>query len=305
MMISRRTFGRTGLATGAALALGGGALAASPAPLLRRAIPSTGETIPVIGLGTNRYGVDQSEAVRAPLRAALGQFHQLGGTLVDTAPAYKNSEEVIGELVATLGIHKSLFMATKVDTPNRTETTDQFNASAAKLKMPKVDLLQVHNLRSWQSSLPLLRELKAAGRIRYVGITTSRENQYEELERILQAEKLDFVQLNYSLESRDAAMRLLPLAKDKGIAVIVNRALGGGRIFSALGDAKLPDWAAEFECQSWSQFMLKYVLSNTAVTTVIAGMTKVKHVEDNMAAGLGRLPDAKLRARQEAYFSSL
>ena len=304
MKITRREFTQSALRTAL--------LAASPISLadshelIKRAIPSSGEEIPAIGLGTNRYGVDDSEEARAPLREALSRFHELGGAVIDTAPMYRTSESVLGDLIAGLGIRDDLFVATKVDEEDgRGASEAQMNDSLTKLQTQSFDLMQVHNLRGWQESLPLMREWRDEGRIRYIGITTSRANQYDDFEAVMRAEELDFVQVNYSLVQQESAERLIPLAADRGMGVIVNRGFGGGRIFRDIGDQPLPDWAAEFDCTSWAQFLLKYVISHPAVTVAIPGMTKARHVEDNIKAMHGRLPDEELRGRMERFFAQL
>ena len=301
--MNRREFTKASLATATLAALS--PALAGPEHLIRKAIPSSGELLPVIGLGTNRYGVDASEVARAPLRDALRRFHALGGTLIDTAPQYRTSESVLGELIAELGTRKDLFIATKTDKSSAEEVAAQMEDSSLKLKSPKFDLMQVHNLIAWKTALPVLREWQQEGRIRYVGITTSRDTQYEEFETVMRQEKLDFIQINYSLEQRGAAKRILPLAADLGVGVIINRAFGGGRIFDAVGHAPLPDWAAEFGCESWAQFLLKYAVGHPAATVAIPGMTKVHHVDDNFGAAHGRLPDASERQRQEVFFDAL
>jgi diketogulonate reductase-like aldo/keto reductase len=278
---------------------------AAPEHIIRKTIPSSGELIPIIGLGTNRYGVDASAASRAPLRAALQRFHTLGGTLVDTAPQYRTSETVLGDLIADLGIRDDLFIATKTDKSRAAETDVQMQSSAEKLKTSKFDLMQVHNLRGWKTALPVMREWQQIGRIRYIGMSTSRASQYADFEVVMRQQKLDFIQINYSLEQREAADRILPLAADSGVAVIINRAFGGGRIFKAVGDKALPDWAQDFGCASWAQFLLKYACGHPAATVVIPGMTKLHHVDDNFGAAQGRLPNAAERGRQEAFFDSL
>jgi len=304
MTLSRRDFNKAGLGAIGLAAFGGGALATET--LIRKTIPSTGEPVPVIGLGTNRYGVGEDEAARAPLRAALSRFHALGGTVIDTAPAYRDSETVLGDLIAELGIRDDLFIATKTDqVPAGAATHEQLEASLRRLRIGHFDLMQVHNLRGWREALPVLHEWKLEGRVRYVGITTSREAEYEEFEQVMRSEKLDFVQLNYSLEQRKAAERLLPLAADRGIAVIINRAFGGGRLFDKVGSTPLPDWARAFGCESWAQFLLKYAIGHPAATLSIPGMTKAHHVDDNFGAARGRLPDAAERRRQEAFFDAL
>ncbi len=305
MTLTRRDFTRAGLGAVTLAAIGGGALA-GPRHMMVRPIPSTGETLPIVGLGTNRYGVDTSEAARAPLKAALERFHVLGGTVVDTAPMYRTSETVLGDLISELGIRDDLFLATKADrTDGADATVAQMEESLRRLRTDHIDLMQVHNLLGWQEALPVMREWKQEGRVRYIGITTSRARQYEEFEKVMRAEDLDFIQVNYSLEQRGAAERLLPLARDRGMGVIINRAFGGGRIFSTLGDQPVPDWAREFGCESWAQFLLKYALGHPAATLSIPGMTKLHHVDDNFGAAHGRLPTPEERARQEAFFDSL
>ena len=305
MKLTRRDFNKAGLGAAVLASLGAGRAMAGPEHMIRKSIPSTGEELPVVGLGTNRYGVDTSKDARAPLKASLERFHLLGGTVVDTAPMYRTSESVLGDLISELGIRDDLFLATKADRTDGGDATHaQMKQSLARLKTDKIDLMQVHNLLGWQQALPVMREWKQEGRIRYVGITTSRERQYEEFEKVMRQEDLDFIQINYSLEQRGAAERLLPLAKDRGMGVIINRAFGGGRIFSKLGDQPLPDWASEF-CESWAQFLLKYAIGHPAATLSIPGMTKLRHVDDNFGAAHGRLPTAEERKQQEAFFDSL
>ena len=219
---------------------------------------------------------------------------------------YRSSESVLGDLIADLGIRDDLFIATKADKdPGGAATVAQMGASLKKLRTQSFDLMQVHNLRGWKKALAAMREWKQEGVVGHIGITTSRENQYEEFEQVMRSEQLDFIQINYSLEQRKAADRILPLAMDKGIAVMINRAFGGGRIFKAVGDQPLPDWAQQFDADSWAQFLLKYALSHPAATVVIPGMTKAHHVDDNIAAGKGRMPTAEQRLEQERFFDSL
>ena len=229
----------------------------------------------------------------------------MGGSVIDTAPGYRTSESVLGDLIAKLGLRNSLFVATKVDREQRDASAASMHDSLQKLQTDRIDLLQVHNLRGWQLSLPMMREWKQDGRIRYIGITTSRYEQFEAVEKILRAEPLDFVQLNYSVAQRKAAERLMPLAAERGTAVMINRAFGGGRIFRALGERPLPAWAADFDCTSWAQLLLKYALAHPAATVAIPGMTKARHVDDNFMAAHGRMPDATGRSKIEAYFDDL
>jgi aryl-alcohol dehydrogenase-like predicted oxidoreductase len=297
MTISRRDFNTAGLGALSLAALGGGNAFAGPEDIVRKAIPSSGEMVPVIGLGTNRYGAGSDKQQREILKAALRRFHELGGTVIDTAPMYRTSEEVLGDLIADLGIRDDLFIATKADmAPGGDATVEQMKVSQQRLKTETFDLMQVHNLRGTSEALARMRAWKEDGKIRYIGITTSRANQYEEF---------DFIQINYSLEQREAAERILPLAEDLGIGVMINRAFGGGRIFGAVGDRPLPDWAQEFGSTSWAQFLLNYVIGHPAVTLAIPGMTKVHHVDDNFGAAHGRLPNADERRKQEAFFDAL
>jgi aryl-alcohol dehydrogenase-like predicted oxidoreductase len=306
MKITRREFNKAGLGALSLATFGGGNALADSHDLIRKAIPSTGEQVPIVGLGTNRYGVGDDKEQRAVLRASLKRFHELGGTVIDTAPMYRSSEAVLGDLIEDLGIRDDLFIATKSDEePGGDPTVAQMRESQRRLKTDTFDLMQVHNLRGTSEALARMREWKQDGKIRYIGITTSRSEQYAEFEQVMRNEELDFIQINYSLEQREAADRILPLAADQGVAVMINRAFGGGRIFEAVGDQPLPDWAAEFGCESWAQFLLKYAIGHPAATLSIPGMTKVRHVEDNLGAARGRLPDAEERRRQEAFFDGL
>lgn len=305
MSITRRDFNKAGLGALSLAALGGNAFA-GPQHMIRKAIPTSGEKVPIVGLGTNRYGVGGDAEKRAVLRAALGRFHELGGTVIDTAPMYRSSEAVLGDLIADLGIRDDLFIATKVDKEGGGAATHaQIRESMRRLQTDTIELLQVHNLIAWREALPVLREWQQEGKVRYVGITTSRSSQYEEFERVLDREKLDFIQINYSLEQREAAERILPLAAERGVAVMINRAFGGGRIFEKVGDQPLPEWARAFGCESWAQFLLKYAIGHPAATLSIPGMTKLHHVDDNFGAAHGRLPNADERQRQEAFFDAL
>jgi aryl-alcohol dehydrogenase-like predicted oxidoreductase len=305
--LTRRKILKLGAGAGALTATGTLPLSAfaNTDELVERKIPSSGETVPIIGLGTNRYGVGDDAAAREPLLASLARFAELGGTLVDTAPSYRSSEIVLGDLISKLGIRDQLFIATKIDKETMHESEAQMRASLDRLQVERVDLMQIHNLRGWQDNIRLLRAWKESEQTRYTGITTSRSAQYAELEVIIAEHELDFLQLNYSLEQREAADRLLPLAADRGMAVIINRAFGGGRIFDAVGDRPVPDWAREFDCNSWAQFLLKYALSHPAATLAIPGMTKVHHVDDNMQAGRGRMPDAAQRKAMEQFYDAL
>jgi len=304
--ISRRNFAKTTLAACGLVAAGGPAALAAPASIIKRRIPSSGELIPIMGLGTNRYGVGQSAEARAPLREALARFHELDGTVVDTAPGYRTSESVLGDLLSDLGLRDELFMATKVDRESgRDDSLAQMRDSADRLQTDIIDLMQVHSLRDWENNIPLLQELKQDGQFRYIGVTTSRSSQYADMEKAMNRHELDFIQVDYSLEQREAAERLLPLAADRGMAVMLNRTFGGGRIFEAVGDQPLPEWAGDLQIESWAQFLLKYALSHPAATVAIPGMTKARHIDDNFGAAQGPMPDAGQRRKMEEFFDAL
>ena len=226
--------------------------------------------------------------------------------LFDTAPTYGNSERVAGALVQELGIQDELFLATKISTRGGREVGAQQQESSMRLwGRDTIDLNQVHNLRGVEIHLPTIRKAKDEGRTRYVGVTTSSIRQYEQMEQVMLTEPLDFVQLNYSLGERQATERLLPLAQDKGLAVAVNEPFNVGRLFRAVRGQQLPEWTAEFDCQSWAQFFLKYILAHPAVTVVLPATSDPEHLVDNMGAGLGRLPDERMRKRMEEFFDGL
>jgi diketogulonate reductase-like aldo/keto reductase len=274
--------------------------------MLTRAIPSSGETLPVIGLGTwQAFDVDLTTDTRRQLEDVLSLFVKLGGRVIDSSPMYGRAEEVIGDLTAALGIRDKVFLATKVWTRGKEDGIKSMDRSMALLRAKRIDLMQVHNLVDVQTQLGTLREWKTQGRIRYLGITHYEAGAFSDVERIMGSEKLDFVQINYSLMEREAEERLLPLAQQRDIAVIVNRPFGGGDLFSKTRSKPLPDWVAEFDCHSWAQFFLKWIVANPAVTCVIPATNKPRHLEDNMGAGTGRLPDAKIRERMVEFVSSL
>jgi diketogulonate reductase-like aldo/keto reductase len=273
--------------------------------ILKRRIPATEETIPAVGLGTSdEFETDGGQSLE-PLREVLRQFVALGGALIDTAPIYGNAESVIGNLIAELGIAKRLFVATKVRTYGKQAGIEQMETSEFLLNKRPLDLIQVHSLVDVSTQLDNLRRWKDAGRVRYIGITHSRVSAFDELERLMRNEKLDFVQLNYSFTEPDAEGRLLPLAADNGIAVLANRPFENGAMFRRVKGKPLPAWASEFDCKSWAQFSLKYILAHPAVTCVIPATSNPKHLVDNMGAGLGRLPDERMRRRMREYVASL
>ena len=267
-------------------------------PILTKAIPATGEAIPVIGLGSSRtFDVGSADAERKPLEDVLNAFTAAGGKVIDSSPMYGNAEQVIGDLSAKLGLRKKLFVATKVWTTGAEAGVRQMEESLRKLHADPIDLMQVHNLVDVELHLDTLAEWKRKGRIRYFGITHSNDSAHEAVERVIAARKLDFLQINYSVNERDAEQRLLPLAKERGIAVIANRPFARGNLFSRVRSKPLPSWAAEIDCQSWAQVLLKFVVSHPAITCAIPATSNVDHLKDNMNACFGRLPDEKLRTR--------
>ncbi len=302
MKLTRRELIRSGAGAGGALALGGfgGLLSAGEAPI-RVTVPSTGEQLPCVGIGTNRYrGVPTAAAEMEPFRATLEAFHANGGRVIDTSPNYGNSEEVLGRLLSDMGRRDEVFMATKVDREERVEGEQRMVGSAERLG-GRIDLMQVHNLRGVDVQLPTLQAWKAEGRFRYIGVTTHRVSQHGEIERVMRQYPLDFIQINYSLADRAAADRLLPLAQDSGVAVLVNRPFGNGKLFGAVKGVDLPAWAADIDASSWGQVFLKYILSHPAATIPIPGTTKPHHAADNLGAMHGRLPDQALRSEMERF----
>jgi diketogulonate reductase-like aldo/keto reductase len=291
------------------LALGASSLAVggvAPAAPLRRPIPRTGELLPAIGLGTwQTFDVARAESARAPLREVLREFVRLGGSVVDSSPMYGQSESVVGDLGAELGAHKRLFLATKVWTTGRDAGIRQMEQSFGRLRTQRMDLMQVHNLLDWRTHLVTLRRWKEQGKVRYIGVTHYTEGAYDELARVLESEELDFVQLNYSIAERDAERRLLPLAAEQRMAVLVNRPFAQAALFSKVRGKSLPPWAMEIGCASWAQFFLKFVISHPAVTCAIPATSKVQHLVDNMQAGMAPLPDAAMRERMARYVGEL
>ncbi|WP_217495458.1 aldo/keto reductase [Halofilum ochraceum] len=273
--------------------------------MMHRRIPGTQETLPVVGLGTSDEFEVPNEADLDALRMVLHRFHELGGTLVDTAPIYGNAESVIGGLLADLELTDDLFVATKVRTSGREAGLEQMERSQELLGKRPLDLMQVHSLVDWRTQLRNLRQWKEEGRVRYIGVTHSRTSAFEELEKVMRSEPLDFVQFNYSFTEPEAEARLLPLAAERGMAVMVNRPFENGALFRAVRDRQLPEWAADFDCESWAQFSLKYILAHPAVTCVIPATSNPKHVADNMGAGTGRLPDEHTRQRMRELGASL
>jgi aryl-alcohol dehydrogenase-like predicted oxidoreductase len=305
-LLSRRDVLRAGIAGGAVIALGATvAQSADAAPILK-AIPSSGEKIPVIGLGTNAYSVTDA-AELASRKEVLQRMSSLGGRVIDTAHAYGRSEEVIGELLASLGNRKDYFLATKTPMGSIADAKAAIDESFRRLRTDHIELLQVHNMNNSDQQLPAFREYKQSRKIRYLGVTTSQDGHYDEMLRVMRGHDLDFIQVDYSLGNRGAEEKILPLAQQRGIAVLANVPLGGrrGSLISNIGDKPLPPWASEVGATSWAQLLLKYVVSHPAVTCAIPGTTKLKHAEDNQVAGRGVLPDAGMRKKREQLWESM
>ena len=302
---SRRDALRLALAVGTTAWLAPRRGAAAPDPtLITKAIPSSGEKLPAIGLGTDKFSMD----ARGPIIAEIQRMEQLGGKVIDTAAAYGDSEALIGE--ALNGIRERMFLATKLTASGRGFHSDGVGGAASlerslrRLRTRMVDLLQVHNLDGVDTLLPQMQDWKQAGKIRYLGITTSRVSQHEDMIQYLRKYPLDFVQVDYSLDNRDAAKTLLPLAQERRVAVLANVPFGFGSVLRQAQGRKLPPWAADIDVSSWGQFLLKYVISHPAVTCAIPGSTQVAHLIDNQGAGRGRLPDEPMRRRMEQYWDS-
>jgi aryl-alcohol dehydrogenase-like predicted oxidoreductase len=305
-MRSRRDALRSGLTVSAAFLLRRPAWGApSPdLPLITKAIPSTGERLPAVGLGTDKFLSSERDAIQAEIQ----RMQQMGGTVIDTAAAYGDSESLIGDSLAAPGIRNRMFLATKL-TVNEAGTAtragqESFERSLARLRTQRIDLLQVHNLEGVEALMPVMQEWKKDGRIRYIGITTSRVEQHNQMVEYMREYPLDFVQVDYSIADREAATSVLPLARERRIAVLGNVPFGFGSVLRQVQMRKLPDWAAEIDVTSWSQFLLKYVISHPAVTCVIPGSTKVEHLVENQRAGRGRLPDEATRRRMEQVWDA-
>jgi diketogulonate reductase-like aldo/keto reductase len=273
---------------------------------ITRQIPSSGERIPVIGMGTwQTFDEGRWSSAHERLRSVLQTFFDRGGRLIDSSPMYGRSELVVGELLRQINPRPPLFAATKVWTPGRRFGVMQMEASQKLWRVARFDLLQVHNLLDWEGHLQTLKEWKSSGRVRYIGVTTSHGRRHEELERIMRSEPLDFVQFTYNLADRSAESRLLPLARERRMAVIINRPLDGGDLFEKVQGKPLPPWTHEFDCTTWSQFFLKFVVSHPSVTCAIPATSQPAHMVENMGALVGRLPDAAMRTRMLNHFASL
>lgn len=271
-----------------------------------RSIPSTGEVLPLIGLGTwITFNVGDDPPARERCTEVMHAFFEAGGRLIDSSPMYGSAQGVVGEGLARLRVQARVFAADKVWTGSAARGPAQAEASRRLWNLPRFDLLQVHNLLAWETHLPMLFEMKAAGRLRYVGVSTSEGRRHRELEQIMRSHPLDFVQVTYNIVDREVEARILPLARDRGIAVIANRPFQQGDLIRSIGRRPLPAWAAQIDCASWAQFILKFIVSHPTVSCAIPATTRVDHVRENLAAADGRLPDASMRRRMAAHVESL
>ena len=306
MTISRRKLLHLGIGTGLLATTGKWQpLKADTETRITTVIPSSGEYLPAVGIGTRdfRSAADSSEMHR--FRQTLEVFHSAGGRVIDTSPNYGNAESIIGNLLQNMGVRDVMFMATKVDREDQQQGVERMNHSFDSLGGDQIDLMQVHNLRGTEVELETMKEWKEQGRFRYLGVTTHRSQQYEEMEDVMRRHSLDFIQLNYSLADRGAEQSILPLARDRGIAVLANLPFARGRLFKIVANQPLPDWAVDMDAKSWGQVFLKFVISHSASTIPIPGTTKPHHAKDNMGAAVGRLPDERLRQEIVNYITSL
>ncbi|MEZ5787724.1 MAG: aldo/keto reductase [Xanthobacteraceae bacterium] len=305
MELDRRTLLRALTAAGAVTLLPQAA-PAQPAAVLTRKIPSSGEALPLVGLGSwITFNVGNDPVARDACAAVMQAFFTAGGRLIDSSPMYGSSQPVIGYGLAKLGQPSALFSADKVWISSGSRGPGQIEASREAWGVPRFDLLQVHNLLNWEAHLQTLLAMKAAGQLRYVGITTSEGRRHGEFERLMQTQPLDFIQVTYNVVDREVERRILPLARKRGIAVIINRPFQQGELVRRLERHPLPSWAGEIKCASWAQFVLKFIISHPAVTCAIPATTRVDHVQENLAAASEPLPDAAMRARMIAHVGTL
>jgi len=274
--------------------------------MITRIIPSSGEKLPVVGIGTwQTFDVGKSEQERGPLKKVLKILLDRGGSVIDSSPMYGRSEGVVGDIASEMNIVQSLFMATKVWTTGHEQGIEQMERSMNLMKKRPMDLMQIHNLVDWKTHLKTLRDWKEKGKIRYIGITHYTDSAYNDMIGILKNEPLDFIQIDYSINNTNSDDKLLPFAKEKGVAVLINRPYDGGSLFRMVRGKSLPAWAKEIDINSWGQFFLKYILGNEAVTCVIPGTDKPEHMLDNVGAGIGRLPTDPERQKMKSWLQNL
>ena len=304
--VNRRTFLRNLFGLTAALAFGGHAAGAARPGVITRKVPATGERLPVIGMGSwQTFDVGANRRALETRIDVLRAFFDNGGAIIDSSPMYGSSEEVIGYCLKHLKNTNTLFAATKVWTWGKKSGINQMELSRKLWGIKRFDLMQIHNMLDWESHLETLKAMKTDGKIRYIGITTSHGRRHEDLLEALSNHRFDFVQFTYNILEREAEAQLLPLAKERGTAVIINRPFDGGDLFDRVQGKRLPGWAKEIDCQNWAQFFLKFIVSHPSVTCAIPATSRVDHMRENMGAGVGRLPDEKTRKRMIDHFNSL
>lgn len=304
--LTRRQFIATGAAIAGSLVMPAVALASTSSTLIKKAIPKSGEDLAVIGMGTSRTfeGSNDPQSI-STLKQVTQAFFDLGGGMIDSSPMYGSAQQILGRILPQISHNKTLFAATKVWIDGQQNGIDQMEQSRKLWGIQRFDLMQIHNLVDWETHLQTLQQMKAEGRIRYIGITTSHGRFHDDLQSILRKHDFDFLQLSYNIAEREVEQSLLSIAAEKGIAVIVNRPYQRGSLFSKVKGKALPDFAQEFDCTSWGQFFLKFVVSHPAVNCAIPATSKVHHMQDNMQAGRGRLPDPKQREQMIRYVEAL
>lgn len=306
--LSRREWMQFSVALGAGAILPNtlsASLMNKPADILQRAIPGAKELLPIIGMGTwQTFDIGEGKEQRTQMRDILRAFYNRGGRVLDSSPMYGRSEDVLGDLTADLKLLGQFFMATKVWTSGANQGIQQMKSSMSKMRTQPMDLMQVHNLVDVKTHLRTLREWKAAGKIRYIGLTHYVVSAHDDLERLIRSEEIDFIQVNFSIQTRNAEKRLLEVAQDHEVGVLINRPYEGGNLFRRMKGKALPEWAAEWDISSWGQFFLKYIVSHPAVTCAIPATSKLHHLEDNMGAAFGRLPDENTRKKMVQYFEA-
>lgn len=306
--LSRREWMQLSVALGAGAILPNtlsASLMNKPADILQRAIPGAKELLPIIGMGTwQTFDIGEGKEQRTQMRDILRAFYNRGGRVLDSSPMYGRSEDVLGDLTADLKLLGQFFMATKVWTSGANQGIQQMKSSISKMRTQPMDLMQVHNLVDVKTHLRTLREWKAAGKIRYIGLTHYVVSAHDDLERLIRSEEIDFIQVNFSIQTRNAEKRLLEVAQDHEVGVLINRPYEGGNLFRRMKGKALPEWAAEWDISSWGQFFLKYIVSHPAVTCAIPATSKLHHLEDNMGAAFGRLPDGNTRKKMVQYFEA-